>query len=319
LRFKQLSVVLLVIGLLAVSALAQRTDTNAPGLVGIREKVLQARMTLRTAHTDFQAAKDNLRTAAVNARVAVRTQLMAKARVMLSNQGQNLEEKTNELKARGLIVASTRLEELAALRRDANRGTDANKLAEVSRRLREKWRDIVADAYTDHAKQLNARFLATIEKTTRIVVRLEAASAKLAAAGKDTAALDTGIAKIKSDLNTLLVTHTELKVEFEAATTPEAKARVVYKAKHVLRVAHQRLQRDLRLLRQLVALQIRLNSGTPTEVSTATSDVTTAQTAVGTSASLDTQLADAEVQAQTEAAAVIQTDTTADTTGGDTQ
>jgi hypothetical protein len=100
-------------------------------------------------------------------KAALRRTLVAQAKVVLQNQADSLTKKTDEMRARGLIVAADKLAAIAQLRTQAGTATDGTKLAEVSLRLRAKWADIMADAYTDHAKQLNARFLATIESVSR--------------------------------------------------------------------------------------------------------------------------------------------------------
>lgn len=297
-------------------------------VLAARENMIKVREDLMASARTFKETREKL--VAANASVgattsvtmmekaALRRTLVAQAKVVLQNQADSLTKKTDEMRARGLIVAADKLAAIAQLRTQAGTATDGTKLAEVSLRLRAKWADIMADAYTDHAKQLNARFLATIESVSRIVTRLEAVSVKLKASGHDTTKLDAGITRIKADLETLQSTHAALKAEFDAATTPEAKAKVIYKARRVMMVAKARLQADIVLVRHLVALQTRLNSGTQADITAATTDVAAAEAALDAQASLETQIAQAETQAAADAQVNVEAETDAQT-GGDDQ
>ena len=283
-----------------------RINARINAIAVARERLISARAEVNTAQTDFLQAQQQLRQTLVD-KTAARRALVTKAKLYLVHQGTQLEEKLLELRARGLVVSEIDINAVARLRIDANTANDQNKVIRVSKELREKWRNVVTQTYVAHAQRLNQRFLTAITNGKRFVERLEGVVAKLKANGKDTAELERGVAVVKADINALEQLHVDLKAEFEAVATTKEKMVVVYKAKRLLRVARVRFQEDLQLLKKLIVLQRRLNSGTQAEIETATTDATQITAQVETRTTLETEITQAQTQAEIDANAAVGT------------
>lgn len=277
---------------------------NSPAYTAIRQAVVKAATDFSAAKTDLLSAQAALRQNTGNPPL-LRTALMAKANSYVLNQNKLFREKASELTALGLTVPEEVVTESTSLDSEISRATDAPRLVGLSTSIQNRWRTLVHSVVLGQAISLNARYQANLDKANQLISRLESVSLKLKENNRDTSLFDRGISQLKTDTAAFESAYADLRTQFQSASTDRDKALVLAKARRVLRIVHARFAKDLVLLRSLIVLQAKLNAGVQTEIDTVSTAVTTAISQIEAQPSLESQVAQAEIEAETEINAIL--------------
>ena len=240
-----------------IRGMKERYDNMKERMEDAREKFTEAKIKIREGAKDFNSLKERFNHSSMGEKGRLRAELKSSAQHVLLNQvnailnhldaigGSNVEPADfNEGKAF--------FEAKQQLLMDTNMSQED--LIKTSAEIRQYWHDHKVEFERDVGANLNAKFGRVIGNAESFSAKVEGRIDALKAEGKDTNLLESGLAKLKADINLFREASAQVQADLNAAiadgnsASADAKVR---EAHELLRAMHRQLQVDFKLMKSL--------------------------------------------------------------------
>jgi len=241
----------------------ERYEERQRKFLETRQKYAEIKEEARVSIGEYAKVKARWLDANAEVRSDIRTELNSKAKVALQNQVEALLKYLESVKEKD--VNSEKVDELIAQWEQIklsleDENLSGSELLEISKEIRQNWlthrnrlKKIVGVHTNDKLKGLFDKAETFSEKFSGIIEQLKAD-------GKDTSLLEEGLDKVNEDLNLYTEAYAKLKAAYEEADGRSDYDEIVAKANALLKVMHNQLQKDFKLMKALFKATRELNS-----------------------------------------------------------